>query len=78
MNVSAPTPRTKAATRFYEGRDRLSSFDYVDPDDMAEIELELAKERARVAELVREVEYLRSYGNKDCTAMADAALRSSQ
>jgi hypothetical protein len=28
----------------------------------------------RVRELEREVEFLRRYGNKDCTAMADAAL----
>ena len=30
--------------------------------------------RAELAEAKREIEVLRQYGNKDCTAMADAAL----
>ena len=30
--------------------------------------------RKRVAELRREVEFLRHYGNNDCTAMADEAI----
>ena len=32
----------------------------------------------RIAELEREVRILRQYGNKDCTAMADAALTEEQ
>lgn len=53
MNTPTPTPRTKAATRFYEGLDRSNSFYYVDVDDMAEIELELAAERAECLEQAR-------------------------
>jgi hypothetical protein len=30
---------------------------------------------AALAEAKREIDYLRRYGNKDCTAMADAAMR---
>lgn len=37
--------------------------------------LEAKQLEARVAELERENEYLRRYGNKDCTAMADEALK---
>jgi len=53
MSIATPTPRTKAATRFYEALDRLNSFYYVDVDDMAEIELELAAERAECLEQAR-------------------------
>ena len=31
--------------------------------------------KARIKHLEREVEVLRRYGNKDCTAMADQALK---
>lgn len=34
----------------------------------------VAKAEARIAKLERENEYLRRYGNKDCTAQADQAL----
>jgi hypothetical protein len=35
---------------------------------------EVWRRDARIEELEREVEVLRQYGNKDCTAMADEAL----
>jgi hypothetical protein len=35
----------------------------------------IADLRAELAEAKREIEVLRQYGNKDCTAMADAALK---
>lgn len=34
----------------------------------------LAREKYKSIALAREVRYLRTYGNKDCTAMADAAM----
>ena len=31
-----------------------------------------------IEELKREIRYLRTYGNKDCTAMADAAMKKNE
>jgi hypothetical protein len=39
-----------------------------------QIERELNTARKRIKRLYREIELLRLYGNKDCTAMADEAL----
>lgn len=48
--------------------------DYVRSDFMAtQINLVL-REDGPVAALEREIKYLRCYGNKGCTAMADAAM----
>lgn len=41
---------------------------------MASAAMEAGQLRGRLAQLEREVEYLRHYGNKDCTAMADKAM----
>mgnify|MGYP001825929840 CR=1 FL=1 len=38
----------------------------------------LAAKDKRIASLEREVEILRAWGNKDCTAMADEALAKEQ
>lgn len=32
----------------------------------------------RIEQLEREIRYLRHYGNKDCTAMADAAMENNE
>jgi len=39
-----------------------------------QLERELNAARKRIKRLYREIELLRFYGNKDCTAMADEAL----
>ncbi len=44
--------------------------DYINQQQEAEIE----KLQDRIKQLEREVQILRLYGNKDCTAMADEAL----
>lgn len=49
--MSSATPRTKAATSFYEAMDRQNSFYYVEPEDMAKLETELAEAKAIHAEL---------------------------
>ena len=48
--------------------------DWTDPE-IYKLREQLKQSQARVAELEREIGVLRIYGNKDCTAMADEALR---
>ena len=47
-------------------------------NDAATLESELEKADAEIERLRREIVYLRHYGNKDCTHMADAAMEESE
>ena len=60
------TPRTDEA-QFGTGRVSVSF--------ARQLERELNAANARIKRMEREVEVLRLYGNKDCTAMADQALK---
>lgn len=42
---------------------------------VSDLSAQLAAVKARADAAEREIRYLRSYGNKDCTAMADEGMR---
>ena len=70
------TPRTDAAE--LEANIGVTHFDHKDLSAAyhfaRQLERELNAANERIKRLEREVELLRLYGNKDCTAMADEAL----
>ena len=48
---------------------------WYDSRELRAIALDVRKMEERIKRLEREVELLRFYGNKDCTAQADEALK---
>jgi uncharacterized small protein (DUF1192 family) len=47
---------------------------FLQRQEIARMEAQLAEEREKVRRLEDEVHFLRQYGNRDCIGMADAAL----
>lgn len=63
------TPRTTDRVVFIDGNP------WVNAPFAVRLELELNAANERIKRLEREVELLRLYGNKDCTAQADEVLK---
>jgi len=55
-------------------RDDFEEYAWVPADFSRGIERQRNEAHARIKELELEIETLRQYGNKDCTAMADEAI----
>ena len=69
------TPRTDEVWEKFE-TDLRGKFDDAEFYTLArKLERELNAANARIKRLEREVEVLRLYGNNECTAMADQALK---
>ena len=68
------TPRTDAVWELF-ATDTTLEPDVEFSTLARQLERELNAANARIKRMEREVEVLRLYGNKDCTAMADQALK---